>query len=469
MFRAKTLTHDCIAYRQVDDRQKERSESSKCPNQTLNLFVSESDTPSVNLRPFLLPICVAAWLFLNAVIEAHAATAVTLSPTGVHFGYVNFGQTKTRPVVLTNIGTTTIDVQTVTAPASPFGISQLSAMTLSPGQSITFSVSFQPTSGGAATGKVTISSSVSATPLVLILYGTGVPGILSANPKILNFGAVSVGTTKTLNQVIINPTSQVTISKASVAGAGFAISGISVPLTLAAGQSYTFPVSFTPQYSASTTGTLSIVSSGQNSTLTINLRASGGSGDGGGTGTKLSFAIAALRFGYVPMGTSKTLTGALVANGGDVEVSSAVSSSPEFVVGRMTFPQTVKAGKPALFTVVFTPQLAGGAAGTVTFASSADTSPSVEVVSGVGTGGVHHQVTLQWAPSTSFVAGYNVYRGANAAGPFARINHVLSTSTTFVDSTVLGGKTYYYVTTAVNARGGQSRYSNEVRVNIPTP
>jgi len=42
-------------------------------------------------------------------------------------------------------------------------------------------------------------------------------------------------------------------------------------------------------------------------------------------------------------------------------------------------------------------------------------------------------------------------------------------TTSFSDSTVKSGSTYYYVTTAVNSSGAESTKSNEVRTAIPTP
>src|SRR5262245_49726413 len=138
----------------------------------------------------------------GGVQQANAVSPLTFDPAGVRFGYVDFGQTKTLPVVMTNTGTTAINVVGITAPASPFGISGLAPLTLAPGQSTTFNVSFQPTVAGVLAGKVLISNNASTTPLTLMLYGTGVAGVLSANPKSMNFGIVAVGSTKTLSQVI---------------------------------------------------------------------------------------------------------------------------------------------------------------------------------------------------------------------------------------------------------------------------
>jgi len=77
-------------------------------------------------------------------------------------------------------------------------------------------------------------------------------------------------------------------------------------------------------------------------------------------------------------------------------------------------------------------------------------------------------VNLSWDASTSQgVIGYNVFRGSNSGGPYTEINSTLDPITTYTDSTVQSGQTYYYVTTAVNSDQTQSAYSNETEAIIP--
>ena len=79
-----------------------------------------------------------------------------------------------------------------------------------------------------------------------------------------------------------------------------------------------------------------------------------------------------------------------------------------------------------------------------------------------------HTVQLSWDASTSQnVIGYNVYRGANPGGPYTQISSSVDPNTSYVDSTVQGGQTYYYVTTAVNSDNTQSEYSNQTEAVIP--
>jgi len=54
-------------------------------------------------------------------------------------------------------------------------------------------------------------------------------------------------------------------------------------------------------------------------------------------------------------------------------------------------------------------------------------------------------------------------------GPYTKINSSLDTSTLYSDGTVQSGRTYYYVSTAVDATGMESGYSNKVQMVIPSP
>ena len=81
-----------------------------------------------------------------------------------------------------------------------------------------------------------------------------------------------------------------------------------------------------------------------------------------------------------------------------------------------------------------------------------------------------HSVTLTWKASTSAaVTDYNIYRSSSRGGPYRKINRADVAGTSYVDSDVLAGQTYYYVVTAVNQRKGESRYSAEAYASVPTP
>jgi hypothetical protein len=80
-----------------------------------------------------------------------------------------------------------------------------------------------------------------------------------------------------------------------------------------------------------------------------------------------------------------------------------------------------------------------------------------------------HSTALAWSASTSSnVAGYNVYRGVKAGGPYVKLNSSLVVGISYSDGTVLAGQTYYYVTTAVDSTN-ESAYSNEAQAVVPSP
>jgi fibronectin type 3 domain-containing protein len=54
-----------------------------------------------------------------------------------------------------------------------------------------------------------------------------------------------------------------------------------------------------------------------------------------------------------------------------------------------------------------------------------------------------------------------------SGGSYTKINSSLVAGSTYTDSTVVSGQTYYYVTTSVDSSGVESLNSNEVQAVIP--
>src|SRR5579872_2300946 len=79
-----------------------------------------------------------------------------------------------------------------------------------------------------------------------------------------------------------------------------------------------------------------------------------------------------------------------------------------------------------------------------------------------------HVVALTWTASTSGgVTGYQISRGTSAAGPFTPIGSV-GTTTSYTDTTVVSGTTYYYVVASIsNSTVGAN--STPVSAAVPIP
>jgi fibronectin type 3 domain-containing protein len=79
-----------------------------------------------------------------------------------------------------------------------------------------------------------------------------------------------------------------------------------------------------------------------------------------------------------------------------------------------------------------------------------------------------HSARLSWSPSTSLVVGYRVYRSTQSGTAYSLITPDLVPGTSFLDSTVAKGQTYFYVVTAVDDQSLESGFSNEVSATIPS-
>lgn len=91
----------------------------------------------------------------------------------------------------------------------------------------------------------------------------------------------------------------------------------------------------------------------------------------------------------------------------------------------------------------------------------------VTVSPGPGPDPTPRSVSLSWTASTSSgVTGYRIHRATAAGGPYTVLNSSLVTGTTYRDTGVVAGTTYYYVVTAVNSANLSSSYSNEARAAV---
>lgn len=100
---------------------------------------------------------------------------------------------------------------------------------------------------------------------------------------------------------------------------------------------------------------------------------------------------------------------------------------------------------------------------------SAPAGPPAPVSPPAAANSVAHSAHLTWAPSSATdTLGYNVYRGTQSGGPYARLNSALLANPDYLDTAVQSGQTYYYAVTAVSAVLESGRSAEAVAV-IPTP
>lgn len=423
------------------------------------------------------------WRFLNVGVpllllllcSVFAAGQLAANPTSVSFGNVVVGSSVTQSLILTNTSNWSISISQATVSGAAFSLSGLTLpVTLSSGSRAQVTVVYFPQATGTASGNVSFSLTVltgnswkrNSSPTATLsvgLSGSGVtPATLSPNPTSDSFGSVQVGSTQSVYQTITNSGSaSVSLSQASVTGAGFSISGLTLPTTLSPGQSVSFTASFSPTVTGSVSGSISVLSNASNPNLTIGL-----SGTGAAQG-QLTITPTSANFGTVTVGATSSQTGSISASGSSVTISSGSINSSEFLLSGITFPLTLAAGQSAPVTLTFAPQMSGTASATLSFVSNASSNSTASLT---GTGGTTtHSVGLTWSDSGSGVAGYNVYRSGVSGGPYSGINTGLDATTSYTDTAVQAGQTYYYVVTAVGTSGTESAYSSETSATIPSP
>jgi Abnormal spindle-like microcephaly-assoc'd, ASPM-SPD-2-Hydin len=408
-------------------------------------------------------------LSITLSANAVAASTLTASPTSFNFGSVQLGMSQRLTETLNNAGSESVTITQASATGAGFSYTGLVLpLTLAPGQSSTFGVVFAPASAGPSNGLLSLTISGSATTFDMALSGSGVtPASLTATPASLTFSSVQTGKIQTQTVTVTNVGgSSAIISQDSVTGSGFSISGLSAPLTLIPGQTASLTVTFAPAAAGNDSGSVVIASNAADSSLSILLTGSAV----GATQGKLSVSPATIALGSVTVGLTGTQTGKLTATGSSISVLSVSTGSSEFTISGLSFPLVIPAGQSATFTVTFAPQSSGLASVPVTFISDASNTPSAATLSGTGVAAPAYSVDLSWTASTSpDIAGYNVYRRTGTTGSFAKINNSLDAITSYDDSSVADGKTYYYETTAVNTSGEESAASAPVMAAIPAP
>jgi hypothetical protein len=195
--------------------------------------------------------------------------------------------------------------------------------------------------------------------------------------------------------------------------------------------------------------------------------ASGGSGGSPSADPgQLSASATTLKFGNVTIGSSGSQTVTLTASGtGSVTITNVTivgaGIDASGVVGL-----ELATGKTASLKVTFAPAATGLVSGSIKVTSNATNSPISIAVSGTGVSPTSHSVALSWN-AISGVAGYDVYRGSVSGGPYTILTNSPITTTTFTDTNVQAGQTYYYVVTSVGSDGVQSAYSSPASATIP--
>ncbi len=250
-----------------------------------------------------------------------------------------------------------------------------------------------------------------------------------------------------------------------------------------------------PPQTFNISGTIGPTAGGGGATVTLSGAASGtttANSSGAYTFTGLAngtYAVTARRTGYTfsPTSQSATVNGASVngvnftatpQQGQTFSLSGTITPTAGGGGATVTLSGAANAVTTANSSGAYT--FPGLGNGTYTVAPSQigySFSPATQnaTVSGTNVTGVNftatvvqaHSAALSWTASTSSVSGYNIYRSTVSGGSYTKVNSSPVSGVSYIDSTVQGGTTYFFVTTAVDGSGNESSFSNEVQAIIP--
>jgi hypothetical protein len=208
-----------------------------------------------------------------------ASGALSVSASSFDFKTVVVGETVNQNLTVTNSGQSPIQLTGLTLSNNAFAITGPSVpRTILPANSLTYTLSFSPTTSGSATGTLQLATDLQTVSQSVALTGSGEKAFanLVLTPSSINFGNLAVAKTSTQNVTMQNTGDiNMTIQGITVAGAGFGYSSLAPGLSLAPNQTITFQVWFTPKTAGAASATVSFLSPNLSTPGTMSL-----SGDG---------------------------------------------------------------------------------------------------------------------------------------------------------------------------------------------
>jgi hypothetical protein len=290
------------------------------------------------------PVFPATWDFIRAV-PATTAPSLGVTPSTLGFGSVTTGQTQPLGLQLTGVGNAeTADLVLGSPTLGGTNPNQFSHdfgsapnARLAPGESITRTVTFAPTSAGPKTATLGINHSGSNSPVSVPLSGTATAPAgptLGISPGSLPFGTVMVGQTTGLNLQLTNQgTTDLVVDATTISGsdaAQFSDNFNDVAnVTLAPGASTTVLVTFAPTSAGSKTATLSVAHTGGNTPVSVPISGTGSTPAG----------LQVTHFSLINADTDLAISGFDMLTGGEVVLNLATLPTNNLNLRAHTLPE----------------------------------------------------------------------------------------------------------------------------------
>lgn len=272
------------------------------------------------------------------------------------------------------------------------------------------------------------------------------PASIEVTPLTIDFGNVAEGSVGQQTVNIANTgRGTAEIRSAAITGSGFSMKGMSLPLTIAGGDSASFAVEFSPGSAEEINGKLVLTTNLKGSPITITFQ-------GKGTSASIAATPSSASFGDVVVGDDTTQPVELKASGTtSVKITKVTTAGSGFSISGISVPTTLKPGETASLVATFKPTASGSVSGQISIASTAEGSPLTINLSGKGESRV---VSLSLTPTLLSFGSVGVGKSTskevalkNTGNAAADISSVSVSGTGFsvsgahADSTVAPGQT----------------------------
>ena len=310
-----------------------------------------------------------------------AAPAISWSPPSLSFGDVQVGQNKTLNLSISNTGNAALTASGITVTgtdAAQFTVSP-TTFTVNPGATAqTLTVTFTPSSAGSKSAYLSIAHNAFGSPSSIALIGNGTVPVkpkIEVFPSLINFGAVTLGQTKSVTIEVSN----VGGGTLRVANIVFSSPDFSVDATsfsLRTGEKKTLIITFSPSKAANVNETLDIPSDDPDARLTqISIRATVRQST---AGPAIAVQVNALDFGQVDFGRSVDLNLPIRNEGtGPLNISNITSDNVQVTVTPTSL--VIQAGQSRTVTVTYKPQPLRERSGGLRITSDDPAQPTIKV------------------------------------------------------------------------------------------
>jgi len=304
----------------------------------------------------------------SVALSATGYKPVAILDSSLPMGNVQVGASTTGIVYLSNSGRGKVTYSpptsaSVTGAGFSFVSTTCTGTTLNSDQDCSTTVRFTPTSAGSSAGTLTVVTQ--AGNLTSTLTGTGVQSQLSFSPTALNWGTQQINASYVSGTVTLTNTGNEPAANVSLSvPAGFALSSSTCGSSLAAGDSCTFSIVWTPTSATNYSG--NVTASASNGIASNSLALSGI-----GATAQLNFNPTVVNWGSQQVnGTYGSGTVTLTNSGGITATGISLATSSSFSVVGSNCGSSLGAGASCTFAVNWSPTAAQSYTGAVTLTSN---------------------------------------------------------------------------------------------------